>query len=165
MSVLKLTVSHLHRLSGSFRGISYLVYSSCVWVLQSGVSSPSSVILLSMRRKLVSLQLVCVSAVTKWWTPSSVIGLKWTVKLLSWSCSLPQNNFASSIHPSDWRLLAHKSKSKIPSTDFKSCQQWRQTVFENTPTEIYRWFFSSTLWRHFPPEDVALPLPDGLGGL
>ena len=74
-----------------------------------------SVILLSMRRKSVSLQLVCVNAVTKWWTPLSVIGLKWTVKLLSWLCSLPQNNLASSIHPSDWRLLAHKSKSKIPS--------------------------------------------------
>ena len=39
------------------------------------------------------------------------------------------------------------------------------TVFENTPTEIYRWFFPSTLWRYFSLEDVALHLLDGLGGL
>ena len=91
----------------------------------------SSVILLYPRFKLFSLQLVCVSAVDKCFTPSSVMLLSPRFNLFSsqkpWLCWLPGNNFAISIHPSDWRLLKLKSKSKIPSTDLSACTNAKQS--------------------------------------
>ena len=91
----------------------------------------SSVILLPKRFKLFSLQLVCVSAVDKCLTPLSVIRLLLRFNLFSsqkpWLRWLPGNNFAISIHPSDWKLLSVKSKSKIPSTDLSACTNAKQS--------------------------------------
>ena len=86
----------------------------------------SSVMLLPSRLKLFNLQLVCVSAVAKCLTPSSVMLLYMRFNIFSsqkpWLCWLPgNNNFAISIHPSDWRLLKLKSTYKIPSTDLSAC--------------------------------------------
>ena len=85
----------------------------------------SSVMLLPSRLKLFNLQLVCVSAVAKCLTPSSVMLLYMRFNIFSsqkpWLCWLPGNNFAISIHPSDWRLLKLKSTYKIPSTDLSAC--------------------------------------------
>ena len=94
--------------------------------------TPSSVMLLYSRFKLSSLQLVCLSAVDKCLTPSSVMLLPLISNLSSsqkpWLCSLPGNNFAISIHPSDWRLLMLKSKYKIPSTDLSACTNAKQST-------------------------------------
>ena len=91
----------------------------------------SSVILLLERFKLCSLHLACVSAVDKCLIASSVILLYPRSNLFSsqkpWLCWLPGNNFAISIHPSDWRLLRLKSKSKILSTDLSACTNAKQS--------------------------------------
>ena len=93
--------------------------------------TPSSVMLLSPRFKLFSVQLACVSAVDKCSTPSLVMLLSPRFNLFSsqkpWLCWLPGNNFAISIHPSDWRLFSLKSKSKIPSTDLSACTNAKQS--------------------------------------
>ena len=87
--------------------------------------TPSSVMLLSARFKLFSVQLACESAVARCLTASSVMLLSARFNIISsqkpWLCWLPGNNFAISIHPSDWRLLKLKSTYKIPSTDLSAC--------------------------------------------
>ena len=87
--------------------------------------------LLFWRFKLFSVQLVFLSAVDKCFTPSSVMLLYPRFNLFSsqkpWLCWFPGNNFAISIHPSDWRLLKVKSKSKIPSTDLSACTNAKQS--------------------------------------
>ena len=93
--------------------------------------TPSPVMMLWLRAKLFSLQLVCVSAVDKCLTASSVILLSLRFKLFSlkrpWLCSLPDNNFAISIHPNDGMLFSLKSKSKIPSTNLSACTNAKQS--------------------------------------
>ena len=116
--------------------------------------TPSSVTWLLPRFKLLILQLVCVSAVAKCFTPTSVTWLPKRFNLFSsqnpWLFSLPGNNFAIPIHPSDWRWLWRKSKSKMPWTDLSACTNPKQPrgvrlqLLKSSALQPIRASFSST---------------------
>ena len=91
------------------------------------------------------------SAVAKCSTPLSVIWfwLRFNFLQKPWLCWLSYNNFAISIHPSDWRLLLFKSKSKIPSTDLSACTNAKQSRGDRLQT--LKWsalqpIFASFFW-------------------
>ena len=112
----------------------------CVSALDKCLT-PSSVMMLRLRYKAFSLHLVCVSALDKCLTASSVIWFLVRLNLLSspnWLCSFPGNNFAISLHPSDWRLLNLKSKFKIPSTDLSACTNAKQSRRDRLRLEKFR---------------------------
>ena len=119
--------------------------------------TPSLVIWLAARVKVFTLQLRCVSAGVKCFTPSSVIWAPMRDKNSSsqkpWLCSLPLNNFAISIHTSDWKLLKLKSKYNIPSTCLSACTNAKQSKgasWDELKSSAWQPVCSSFFWTSLP---------------